>query len=159
MYPTVEPLALPEGYGQVETTLSWETVRDRLAASLHYWVATSRSDGRPHVVPRWGVWLDDTWFYDGSPRTVHARNLERAPAAVMHLEDGARAVIVEGESRLLLPTGDLGERLAVAFGKYHALGYAPGPSSWDEGGLWGLTPRRVLAWTSYPRDCTRFRFA
>jgi hypothetical protein len=87
--PSAEALILPEGYGTVRRTLAWPTVRERLEQALHYWVATTRIDGRPHVVPRWGVWVDDAWYYDGSPATVHARNLERNAAAVLHLEDGA----------------------------------------------------------------------
>jgi hypothetical protein len=101
--------------------------------------------------------VDDTWYYDGSPETLHARNLARSPAAIMHLEDGEQAVIVEGESLPVTPSGDLGERLAAAFAKYHPK-YAPGPADWDRGGLWGLVPHKVLAWTTYPEDCTRFRF-
>lgn len=158
MDPTVEALDVPDGYGEVQRTLPWTLVRERLERSLHYWVATTRPDGRPHVVPRWGVWVDDTWYYDGSPQTLHARNLERNPAAVLHLEDGASAVIVEGTSRPHVPDRGLGQRLARAFAKYHDLGYAPKASSWDGGGLWALRPQRALAWTSYPADCTRFRF-
>jgi hypothetical protein len=157
--PSAEALILPEGYGTVRRTLAWPTVRERLEQALHYWVATTRIDGRPHVVPRWGVWVDDAWYYDGSPATVNARKLERNAAAVLHLEDGARAVVVEGASHPLRPPGGMGERLAAAFEKYHALGYAPEPTAWDGGGLWCLRPRQVLAWTDFPADATRFRVA
>lgn len=157
---------MPDGYGLPESTdglLDWADVEARLASSLHYWLATVRPDGRPHVVPRWGVWLDGRFWYDGAPTTVHARNLATDPACTLHLEDGAQAVIVEGESQ---PTGagagDLGPRLSAAFGKYREAGYAPGPDAWageDGGGLRVLIPRTALAWFSFPADATRFRFS
>jgi nitroimidazol reductase NimA-like FMN-containing flavoprotein (pyridoxamine 5'-phosphate oxidase superfamily) len=125
-------------------------------------MATTRPDGTPHVVPRWGVWLDGRFWYDGAPTTRHVRNLDVNPACSLNLESGTEVVIVEGVSE---PTradaGSLGARLAEQFAKYHAAGYSPGPDSWSGehgGGLRVLTPRRALAWFSFPTDCTRFRF-
>jgi nitroimidazol reductase NimA-like FMN-containing flavoprotein (pyridoxamine 5'-phosphate oxidase superfamily) len=63
---------------------------------MHYWLATTRPDGRPHVVPLDGLWLDDAWFFGGSAETVKSRNLKANPRAVVHLDDSERAVIVEG---------------------------------------------------------------
>jgi len=163
--PTPERPTMPEGYGLPTSTdglLTWSQVEARLVPALHYWLATVRPSGQPHVVPRWGVWLDGCFFYDGSPTTRHARNLASNPACSLHLEDGAQAVIIEGIST---PTradaADLGPRLAAAFTKYHSLGYSPGPDAWsgeDGGGLRMLTPQRALAWFAFPADATRFRF-
>lgn len=159
MEPIAELLDLPEGYGQPTRTLPWESVRERLERALHYWVATTRPDGRPHVVPRDGTWLDDVWYYGGGADTVHHRNLEHNPAAVMHLADGWQAVIVEGECRLITPDLELTRRIVAASQKYAHLGYAPDPDSRDLGGpVWALHPVRALAWTAYPDDATRFRF-
>jgi len=157
--------AMPDGYGVptgADGLLSWSDVEPRLVASLHYWLSTVRPDGTPHSVPRWGVWLDGRFFYDGSPATRHARNLERNPACTLTLESGKEAVIVEGTSVATRADADgLGARLAEAFRKYHDQGYSPGPDSWSGeagGGLRVLTPRRALAWFSFPTDCTRFMF-
>jgi nitroimidazol reductase NimA-like FMN-containing flavoprotein (pyridoxamine 5'-phosphate oxidase superfamily) len=156
---------LPDGYGLPDTEeglLEWSAVEGRLAASKHYWLATVRPDARPHVVPRWGVWLDQKFYYDGSPSTRHARNAELNPACTLTLEDGARAVIVEGRSVATRADADgLGARLSAAFEKYHDDGYSPGPDSWSGdqgGGLRVLTPITVLAWTAFPTDATRFVF-
>ena len=119
-----------------------------------------RPDGRPHTVPRWGVWLDGRFWYDGAATTVHARNLATNPACSLHLESGTDVVVVEGESHpARADAADLGQRLAEAFVKYHAAGYSPGADAWsgdDGGGLRVLVPQRVLAWTAFPTDCTRF---
>ena len=156
---------LPPGYGLPETDaglLDWEPVRQRLVAAEHYWLATVRPDGRPHLIPRWGVWLDDRLYYDGSPATRHARNLASNPGVSLSLEDGRRAVVVEGRSDPARADDDgLGIRLAAAFGKYHASGYAPAADAWageDGGGLRVLQPRMALAWTRFPEDATRFVF-
>jgi hypothetical protein len=157
---------MPDGYGVPETddgVLEWSEVRDRLTTSVHYWMATTRPDGRPHVVPRWGVWVDGRFWYDGAVDTVHVQNLNAEPACVLHLEDGQQAVIVEGRSEAADPPGlELGGRLAESFvAKYAELGYSPEPNSWqgaDAGGLRVLTPRKVMAWFDFPTDVTRFRF-
>ena len=156
---------MPDGYGLPESTdgvLDWAAVEERLVVAQHYWLATVRPDGRPHVVPRWGVWVDGRFWYDGAATTVHARNLAAHPACTLHLESGAQAVVVEGTSHpARADTGDLGRRLSEAFGKYHDAGYSPGPDAWsgdDGGGLRVLVPQRALAWFSFPTDCTRFTF-
>jgi hypothetical protein len=157
---------MPPGYGVPDDdggTLAWDRVRDRLAAARQYWMATTRPDGRPHVVPRWGVWLEGRLWYDGSPETVHARNLTANPACVLHLEDGWEAVIVEGTSgRADSPGPELGAGLAAAFTeKYGGAGYSPEPDAWegaDAGGLLRFTPAKALAWFDFPNDVTRFTF-
>lgn len=156
----------PDGYGVPEGvtgTLDWAAVAARLEDAHHYWMSTTRADGRPHVVPRWGVWLESRFWYDGSPDTVHARNLRANPACTLHLEDGARAVILEGNSRAAdRPGSDLAARLSAEFArKYATSGYSPAPDAWDgadTGGLAVFTPEKALAWSEFPADVTRFRF-
>jgi hypothetical protein len=163
--PHAERPLMPEGYGLPESTeglLPWAQVEARLVAATSYWLATVRPDGRPHVVPRWGVWVDGRFYYDGAPTTVHVRNLTANPACSLNLESGTEAVIVEGESLpIQAPADTLGARISAAFSKYHDAGYSPQADAWsgeDGGGLRVLTPRRALAWFSFPTDATRFTF-
>jgi hypothetical protein len=164
--PTRDRPVLPDGYGVPDTddgVLDWSLVEERLRTSEHYWMATTRREGTPHVVPRWGVWLDGRFWYDGAPDTVHVKNLNRDPACVLHLEDGREAVIVEGMSIAAEPPGpELGGRLSRAMSqKYGPHGYAPTPDSWDgpdSGGLRVFTPVKAMAWFDFPTDVTRFRF-
>jgi hypothetical protein len=155
---------MPPGYGveKADTFLRWEAVELRLRGSLHYWVATSRPDGRPHVVPRWGVWLDGAFWYDGSPETIHVRNLASNQRCILHLEDGEEAVIVEGRSVASDPiVGSFGVLLAGEFARKYGPTYEPGPDSWsgaDAGGLRTLRPETAMAWTRFPSDVTRFTF-
>ena len=164
--PTLDRPVMPEGYGVPDTDealIPWGDVEERLVSSQVYWLATTRRDGRPHVVPRWGAWLDGGLYYDGSPETVHVRNLAVNPACVLHLEDGTRAVIVEGSSGpTTAPPLDTRQRLSKAMRvKYGSSGYAPDPDSWtgpDAGGLCRFVPGKAMAWAEFPSDVTRYRF-
>ena len=155
---------MPAGYGveQADEYVAWEAIESWLRTSRHYWLATTRADGRPHVVPRWGVWLDGRFWYDGSPDTLHVRNLERDPRCALHLESGERATIVEGESQRSEPIeGALGERLASEFAAKYGSEYTPAPDAWSDeiaGGMRTITPVKVLAWTQFPKDLTRYIF-
>ncbi len=157
---------MPQGYGVPDSDgglLAWADVEARLVAAPQYWMATVRTGGRPHVVPRWGAWVDGRCWYDGSPETVHVRNIAANPACTLHLEDGWQAVIVDGRAERAAPPGpELGARLAAAFAaKYADRGYAPAADAWegaDAGGLCVFTPRKALAWFDFPNDVTRFRF-
>jgi hypothetical protein len=154
----------PAGYGlpdSDEGLLDWPTVRERLERSKHYWLASVRPDGRPHLIPRWGVWLDDAFWYDGSDETRHARNVSRDPRCSLSLESGTEVVIVEGRSEVARVDDALGVRLAAAFGKYHDDGYAPAADSWSgegSGGMRVLRPATAMAWFRFPADATRFVF-
>lgn len=163
---------LPEGYlpepggdhaGAEPGFIEWSVVDRRLTDELHYWLATTRPDGRPHVVPRWGAWIDGRLYYDGSPETVHARNLAHNPACVLHIGDGKEAIMLEGRSRRSEPLDiEAGQPVAAEIGrKYGPLGYAPPPDAWsgpDAGGLCVFTPAKALAWFDFPNDLTRFHF-
>ncbi len=153
--PIAESMRLPEAYGKPTELLSWSTVTERLEMALHYWLATTRLDGRPHVVPVDGMWLDAACYFGGDPATVHARNLEANRRAAIHLDDSEAATIVEGVAEVHQPTAAFARELdAAAKRKY---GYSPGVDVYL-GGVWRLRPTRVLAWTVLYRDATCFRF-
>lgn len=154
---------MPDGYGIPASTqgmLPWSFVEERMAAAKNYWIGTVRPDGRPHSMPVWGVWLDGTLYFEGSPETRRGRNIAANPAVVVHLESGDQVVIIEGEAyETSRPERPLAVRLAEAYtAKYAPVGYQPGPDSWDQGGLYVLQPHTVFAWTSFPKDTTRWQF-
>ncbi len=74
--------------------LPWSRVSERMRGSYIYWVATTRRDGRPHSIPVWGVWLDETFYFSNGALT--ARNLARDPRVSVNLGNGEDAVIIEG---------------------------------------------------------------
>ena len=67
------------GYGlrsaeQGTGLLPWSWARERLERSHDYWVATTGADG-PHLMPVWGVWLDDALWFSSSRASKKARNV------------------------------------------------------------------------------------
>jgi hypothetical protein len=151
----------PKGYVDKPVSyLTWDWVAAQLAESKNYWLCSVRPTGTPHVIPRWGVFMDGRLYYDGSPETRHARNLEVNPYISVHLEDGMQAIILEGTSQPAgKPSPEFGKRLAREYGrKYKTLGYAPKPNSWDKGGLYVFTPRQCIAWSKFNEDPTKFIF-
>lgn len=162
--PKAELPHFPEGYISGEggqEKLSWEYVQQRMQAARNYWIATASPMGKPAATPVWGVWLDDRLYFDGSPETRRGRNIAANPQVAVHLESGDQALMLEGEARIysLPPERDLAERIAAAYSeKYAQDGYAPEPGQWDEGGLFEFVPAKVIAWTNFVKDPTRWRF-
>jgi nitroimidazol reductase NimA-like FMN-containing flavoprotein (pyridoxamine 5'-phosphate oxidase superfamily) len=159
--PKVTRPVFPPGYVDNPTSeVAWNYVVQQLTDSLHYWLCTTRPDGRPHVVPRWCVYMDGRIYYDGSSQTRHAQNLTQNPNMALHLEDGEKAVIMEGTAGPAdKPDADLARRLSEEYKrKYAARGYSPEPSQWDEGGLYVFIPRQCIAWTSFGENPTKFLF-
>jgi hypothetical protein len=143
-----------------EGILPWSHVTERMEKAINYWIATTDPRGRPHATPVWGVWLDDTFFFDGSPHTRRGRNMETNPAVTVHLESGSDVVILQGEVHQIKGIHpELAQRLAAAYtAKYKDMGYAPSADTWNEGGIYKLTVRKAFAWTKFPDDTTRWRF-
>ena len=155
--PVVEKPDIPPEYGNPEQRLEWTDVERRLETSLVYWIASTRPDGRPHVIPRDGMWLDGRLYYGGSPETVHHRNITHNPNIVVHIGDGQEAIIAEGEVEIEKPTEEMAARLSdESLAKYPQYGRIE-PSLYM-GGVSVLRTRRVLAWTSFTENATRFRF-
>jgi hypothetical protein len=137
--------------------VAWSHVIERLIGAEAYWLATVMRDGRPHVVPIWGAFVeDDLYLETGDPNTIKNRNLAHDGRVVVHLDDVNDVVIVRGTAHTIRPDAALGRALAAAMhAKYP--GYARTPDSWDEGGMVRVDPAAVLAWTDMP-SATRWRF-
>jgi hypothetical protein len=150
-----EQLSLPESYGTPHRLLSWPEIEQKLVASTTYWLATTRSDGRPHTVPVDGIWLKGALYFGGDPATVHVRNLRHNPRVVVHTESGESPVIAEGTAEWHHPSEDEISGLVDATrSKY---GYPASPDSY-QAGTWRLRPVLVLAWNVLYQDATRFTF-
>ena len=156
--PKVERLALPKEYGEPKKLLAWADVRAKLERERTYWVASIRLDGRPHLIPKDGIWLDDTWYYSGAEKTVHHRNVLRNPAVAMHVGGETDAVIVEGSVHKVVPPQDLAQQLAELTNVKYAHYGMNNTAETYAGGIWTLTARRVLAWNLLYEDATRFVF-
>ncbi len=159
--PKVSRPKFPDGYLEApKNLLGWADVEEHFAQAVNYWVCTTQPNGHPHVVPKWGVWLGRQFYFDGSPETKHARNLQSNPNVAVHLESGDKVVILYGTGQAITkPSSEVAQAVAALYGKkYRKLGYAPEPTQWDNGGLFSVTAHKVLAWTQFTEDPTRFIF-
>jgi hypothetical protein len=91
------------GYGvpdALDGALPWSWAEERLRACRNYFVATSRPDGRPHLMPVWGLWHMDLFCFSTSVTSVKSKNLLNNPHCAVTVDDGHNSVIVEGVARV-----------------------------------------------------------
>ena len=127
-------------------TLDWDWALRRLTASHTYWLSTVRPDGRPHLSPVWGVWLDDGLWFSCSPSSRKARNLAANPSCVMATDDPLEPVVLEGTAARVTEREDV-----VRYVDAERVKYA---DEWNEdvytveffeGGTYRVTPVSVIA--------------
>jgi nitroimidazol reductase NimA-like FMN-containing flavoprotein (pyridoxamine 5'-phosphate oxidase superfamily) len=161
--PRVSRPYIADDYGipkHLDGTLPWSWAEERLREAPVYWVASVRPSGRPHVTPIWAVWVDGAIWMEGGAQTRRFKNMSGNPAVVVTIERGNDAVIVEGDADLVTELDDaLVERLLAAYKKYVPThGYEAQRSNWDAG-IWRVRPHKVLGWSKFPADTTRWTFA
>lgn len=159
--PRVDRPEIPAEYGIGKATehVDWSHVVERLDAARVYWIATVGPDGRPHVRPVDGMVVDGVIYVGGSPATRWVRDLAANAHVSVHLDtlDGD-VVIVEGEAEILASNSDaFAERMAAASkAKYPEYGMTA--ASFKGPGPIAIRPRKVVAWTNFMKNPTRFRF-
>lgn len=76
----------------------------RLQTERNIWLATTRPDGRPHLVPIWFVHEAGRFYICTQAHSVKARNLQTNSAVMLALEDGDRAHVIEGRAYAVDPS-------------------------------------------------------
>jgi uncharacterized pyridoxamine 5'-phosphate oxidase family protein len=87
------------GYGLPKSAkglLPWKWAEERLKNSRQYWIATTRPDGRPHVMVIWGLWMDGLLYFSTGAESRKARNLAKNPQCTICTDRADEAVILEG---------------------------------------------------------------
>jgi nitroimidazol reductase NimA-like FMN-containing flavoprotein (pyridoxamine 5'-phosphate oxidase superfamily) len=151
---------IPAEYGIAKATdhVDWAHVEERLTADRVYWIATVGAGGRPRVRPVDGMYVDGVLYVGGSPETRWVRDLAANPQVAVHLDGGRDVVIVDGDAEILDGNSDeFAEGLAAASNaKYPEYGMTA--KSFKGPGPIAIRPRKVIAWTDFMKDPTRFRF-
>src|SRR6266404_5608286 len=86
------------GYGLPKSKkglLPWKWAEDRLSKSRQYWIATTRPDGRPHVMVVWALWMNGVLYFSTGSKSRKARNLAKNRHCTMCTEMADEAVILE----------------------------------------------------------------
>lgn len=159
--PIIDRPVIPKGYGvpsHARDLLPWSHVEKRLTETRVYWLATVTPEGRPHVRPVDGIYVDGRIYLGGSPETRWMQNLQANPEVSVHLDGVDDVAIVEGVVETVAPDRARAERLAAASNaKFPEYGMTV--ASYEGQAVTSVRPRRAYAWASFPKDVTRFRFA
>jgi hypothetical protein len=147
----------------------WERVTSALAEAELYWLTTIRADGRPHVCPLVGLWFDDrAWFVTGDEEQ---KALNLAAHQEVALTTGSNTwaagldVVVEGTAARTTATDEL-QRAAEEYQRKYGddwpfvvegdgLNVQDGQGA---GGLFAITPTKVLAFGKDPHSQTAYHF-
>jgi pyridoxamine 5'-phosphate oxidase-like protein len=151
---------MPRSYGVKRTRrgmVSWSEADRRLTKAHNYWLVTSQKNGRAHVAPVWGLWLDGSFWFSTDPSSRKGRDMARNPYTVLHLESGDDVVIVEGIAERLTADSRLLARFVETYKKKYDFLLDTSNSSY---GVYRLKPRLAYAWfeKDFPKSATRWIF-
>jgi general stress protein 26 len=145
----------------------WEEARRVLEAGELFWIATVRTDGRPHVTPLVAVWLDDAVHFCTGADEQKAVNLRTNEQVILmtgcNQWDRGTDVVVEGRAERVTDRDSL-ERLAAAWaekwdGQWQ---FEPGDGVFrheaGEALVFRVPPSKVLAFGKGTFSHTRHRF-
>ena len=153
------------GYGIVgaedgKGLLPWAWVAKKMSNCRTFWLATIHTglhagQGRPHVMPVWGVWLDDAFFFSTGRKSRKGQNLAANPACTITNDDGEEAVVAEGvATQVQVEDAAALERIATAYQKK----YKMDPRSMGEP-IFRVQPSRVFGFVekTFPQSATRWK--
>ena len=134
-------------------------------SASHYWIATTRPDGRPHVMGVGLVWDDGRFYMSTGAGTQKAKNLAHDPRCMVSIAALGLDIAIEGEARIVRDEDEL-QRIAVLYagwgpevrdGAFWHEFSAPsaGPPPWD---VYEIIPTTFYAVaTREPHGATRWR--
>jgi nitroimidazol reductase NimA-like FMN-containing flavoprotein (pyridoxamine 5'-phosphate oxidase superfamily) len=144
--------------------LPWRWAKERLERGRTYFISTAAPDAKPHVMPVWGVWFSDAFFFSTGNQSRKARNLAANPRCSIVTEIGSKkkkpkkddikdSLIVEGVAERVSDPRTVKKFSALYQDKY----------SWDMEGfdepIYRVRPSRVFGFTSkFDQTATRWTF-
>lgn len=142
---------------QTEAMLTWVWVDAQMRGARNFWLCTTSSDGKPHAVPIWGVWVENSFYFSTGNSSVKARNIRRDNRVVLHLESGDETLIFEGT----LDEADGSVSLQDEIARAYVAKYDLNPDVEDLDAIqYRLQPTKVMAWLEkdYPATATYWLF-
>lgn len=157
-------------FSEAAEPLPWEKGRGALEAAELYWVTTVRADGRPHVTPLIGVWLEGAMYFCTGPEEQKAKNLAGNPACALttgaNRLHGGLDLVVEGHAERVTDDGKLGAVAAAYLEKYGEewrFDARDGAFHHSDGEgvahVFEVAPAKVLGFGKGPYSQTRWLFA
>jgi PPOX class probable F420-dependent enzyme len=124
--------------------LHWSWAAERLTAARNYWLATVWPDGRPHVMPVWGMWDDSTLWITSGAQSRKVRNLAADPRCCVTTEDAADPVVIDGIARVATEPDVLQRVIDLMNAKYRT-DYTVDFLAPDVNATVGVRPQRVFS--------------
>jgi general stress protein 26 len=147
------------GYGIADANkgdglLPWSWAQRKLEKTQNYWLVSVHPANRPHVMPVWGVWLDDAFYFSTGKNTRKARNLAANPQCTVCSESSDEAVIVEGVAEIYRDQNGLKQVFAAYKKKYKMEISGMGEP------MYLVRPKTVfgLIEKTFPKSATRWKF-
>ena len=78
----------------------------------HYWIGTTRPDGRPHLAGVGIVWDDGKFYLSTGAGTQKGRNLAHDPRCTVSIAAPGIDIVAEGEAKIIRDEGEL-QRIAT----------------------------------------------
>lgn len=102
--------------------LPWTWAAERLTRSRNYWLTHVDPSGRPHSMPLWGVWDDETntFWFGTDASSFRVRNMSANPAVVVAADDTVEVVSVEGTATKVDNRPATAQRAAELWGAKYA---------------------------------------
>jgi general stress protein 26 len=159
-------------FSEATEPVSWQPVSDALTAAELYWLTTIRTDGRPHITPLVGAWVDNSFVFCTGPEEQKARNLEHGTAVavttgVNNWQDGLD-IVVEGNAERVTGRDTLAKWADAIREKYHGdwdftpnddgFGHTDAAGATHTAHVFRVAPTKVIAFAKSPHGQTTFRF-
>ena len=144
-----------------EGETEWEHLAAMLAPERNYWLGTTAASGAPHAAPIWGVVVDDQFYVYSERKTAKAKNIERDPRVVVHLESAEHVLIVHGRMIDEGRPSDVPDVVQALSVKYDAPGddqYLPADDE-DFDVLYRLQAERALLWKLSDYEASQQRWS
>lgn len=94
-----------------------------------YWLSTGRPDGRPHVTPLLGIWMDGALYIGTGPTERKAQNLSQNPHCILttgcNTLDVGVDLVIEGEAVRVTDDAEMRQVADTFEAKYGARFTAP----------------------------------
>lgn len=149
---------------------AWATARTSLQDARVYWLSTVRPDGRPHVTPLLGIWLDGALHFCTGASERKAKNLAHNDHCVLTTgrnELNGLDIVVEGDAAEVRAEVERGAVADAYESKYGSAFTAPSGTWFGLGDairrgdalVYRVVPSRAFGFAKgQPFSQTRWRF-
>ena len=143
--------------------LDWKDAERILRRGQYFWYATTNPNRSPHLVQQWGVWIDETLYFEGDEKTRWARNLARDPRLGFGTQVAHEAVMGKAVVDVIRGVdAPLAERIAKQYAtKYgRTFDYRPKPEQYTKGHVFRARPTKLIVFDvkRFNSAATRFAF-